>query len=521
MIPLTLKQNPQPEPPKVSIDMAEQIADRAARKAAVDVSRENMESFNRFQDQNKPIQSQPETTETIVDDDPGVDLFDKTTANSITKTVRAFKSMQEVFAPPPDPIRSAMENGISQMAAKFVESTLLGGGGGGIVKKSSFIIDVMNTAAAHGFGESLGNNLPQVIQSLSGAIGQKKTQELVDNINSKMTANSGTINSSSGNENDGSSNVEKQKDMVLALDSNNIEHVKQYASAMGLSEKAAKGMLQIHQDDILSDRKGNVQGNNPNSNSNTNVGNIEIVQAIGTLIQEMTGMKNTINSLQSEISNIRSKKVDEDVGVTEPESADRKWTDEDEQINVSKSPISVTQKSVTLFSTPIKVDVDSIKGDTNSFFNDKPTDNINKNINANVKANSINKKEEIEKESVLEEVIDDEGKSTFKMSDSNDQHKNITENVVNEKKDEKEDDKKKESGFIELENSMMIDKSEDVEIVEKIEETPKIDKKIVRKKIIRKSVPIEEVQEIQESIPSHITEHYDINNNLVTEDKIQ
>ena len=74
MIPLTLKQNPQPEPPKVSIDMVEQIADRAARKAAGDVSRENMENFNRFQDQNqqnKPPVQERDTKDSIYEDTEG------------------------------------------------------------------------------------------------------------------------------------------------------------------------------------------------------------------------------------------------------------------------------------------------------------------------------------------------------------------------------------------------------------------------------------------------------------------
>ena len=521
MKPLTIKpvsQQSQPDNSKISIDMAEQIADRAARRAADETAtrvsqenRDNMESFNRFQEQNKkPLETeQPE----YVEEDPGVDLFDKTTATSISKTMRAVKAMQEFLAPPPDPIRMAMENGISQMASRFVENTLLGGGGAGVAaKKTSFLIDVLNTAAAHGFGESLGGNLPNVIQSLTGVIGQQKAQELASAATKAMSQQQ-TETVESGNSD--SSNVEKQKDMVLALDINNPEHISQYASAMGLSEKAAKGMLQIHQDDILTERK------NLNGGANANVGNSEISQALGIIIQEMTGMKQTISNLQTEIVSIKGKKDsvgDEDV---ETPQFDDKWSDDDKppQIEVTKSPIGAPQKSVTLFSTPIKVDLDEIKGDTNAFFNDKPT--------------SLNKSEK-EEENVLEEVVDSEGKSTFRMSNEKEQPKNVIEKDIEKKVEksieksinkpidkpiEKEDDKKKENnvesvklddlGDLEKVDPESIDESPQTEEVLQPEEASQPKEKPHRRRLIRKSIPI------KEDLPSHVTERYDIDNNLM------
>ena len=524
MIPLTIKpvsQQSQPDNSKISIDIAEQIADRAARRAADETAtrlsqenRENMESFNRFQEQNKHVNEvKEETSDRSAEDDPGVDLFDKTTATSISKTMRAVKAMQEFLAPPPDPIRAAMENGISQMAAKFVENTLLGGGGAGVVvKKPSFLMDVLNTAAAHGFGEQLGANLPNVIQSLTGAIGQQKTQELASAATRAMGGQTGTVES--GSPNSDQSNAEKQKDMVLALDVNNPDHVKQYASAMGLSEKAAKGMLQIHQDDILTDRKDS-------SGTNANVGNSEISQALSIIIQEMTGMKQTINNLQSELVSIKGKKpeVDEDV---ETPQFDDKWSDDDRppQIEVTKSPLGAPQKSVTLFSTPIQVNVDDIKGDTNSFFNDKP---------APLRVSKLEKEEE----SVLEEIVDSEGKSTFKMSDEKEQPKNVTENKVEkdiekkieksiDKPIEKEEDKKKENSvesdeLDELVESYKSDESDELEKdePESIEELPQTkeilqsEEKPHRRRLIRKPIPV------REDLPSHVTEHYDIDNKLI------
>lgn len=47
----------------------------------------------------------------------------------------------------------------------------------------------------------------------------------------------------------------EQRELVLALDVNNPEHLKNYATAMGLSEKAAREILVIHQNDIINERK--------------------------------------------------------------------------------------------------------------------------------------------------------------------------------------------------------------------------------------------------------------------------
>ncbi len=487
MIPLTIKQQPivqQPEPPKLSIDMAEQIADRAARKAAeetmaknAEVNRESMESYNRFQ--------QEQQNSTQGDDDSGdAELFDKATANNITKTVRAYESLQRVFSPPPDPTRQAIDGAISNLLSDFVTSRLGGGGTGVVAKKSSMLMDVLNTAAAHGFGESLGANLPQVIQSLTSSIGPKKTQELVDNLNNKMNT-AGVGENSGSNITSDTSNVEKQKDMVLALDVNNPEHIKQYASAMGLTQKAAKGMLQIHQDDIITERKGNI--------GNPGTTNTEVTQALTILIQEMTGMKNVISDLQNKIVTLESdKNVKAEANIDV--DTDSKWDDESEAYRPS---VDVTNRSVNLFQSPIKVDVDDIKGNADPFFHETPKNVV-----------SIAKVSSVAKESVLEEVKDKDGSSSFRMSGEQS-------NVVNEKiKDEKFDDKKENVVAKETPKAEPLQKVE--ETPPKLEETqPKIEEKQIRRKILRRS----DLVSIKQKSPADTQEHYDIDNNLVMENK--
>ena len=501
MKPLTIKSpSQQSETPKLSIDMAEQIADRAARRAAdetatrvsQEVNRENMESFNRFKEQNSqqnsqqvPQQVPQQNVEVEETSEVDIDVFNSGTSKSIKNFVSAYKGLNEIFSPPADPTRVAIESAMSNLLSEFVTNRLGGGGGTGVAShKPSFLMDVLNTAAAHGFGEQLGANLPQVIQSLSGAIGSKKTQELVDNINSKMSSNTG--GESSGNSNIDNSNVEKQKDMVLALDQNNPENIKQYASAMGLTEKAAKGMLQIHQDDIINERK--IFSSSEKSSESNN----EITQALAILIQEMTGMKTVINNLQNELISMKGNNINDNVDTvneSEISNVDDRWNDnESSKINISTSPVGGQNRNVTLFQSPIKVDVDDIKGNSDPFFSEKQKQHSDSNVKTNITTKKIEYEitEEQEKESILEETKDSKGNSSFKMSG---EPPKIPEKII---------DKKEENSSVELKEP---------------------DKTITRK-IVKKIIPIKKVDEIVNKVEevSKKVEHYDINNNLIMED---
>lgn len=477
MIPLTIKpvsQQSQPDNSKISIDMAEQIADRAAHRAADETAtrltqenRENMESFNRFKEKSVEI---PNEKDSIYESEGGYSIDTKTEKNLMRRLLD--QTLQKALDPPPaSPIENAVTQVMTQVSTGIAEKMLGNiGGGGQAGAKSGLLIDVLNSKFGEGLGGNLGANLHNIIQSLTSSIGQQKAQELASAATKVMSQQQ---NVESGNDN--SSNAEKQKNMVLDLDINNIDHVKQYASAMGLSEKAAKGMLQIHQDDILSDRKNQFT----NLNSSNNGSNNEITQALTILIQEMTSMKQTINALQNKIGGI----------------------DDNREISTEE----IQQKSVTLFQSPIKVDLDEIKGNSDPFFNETPKDI----------------KIEKQKESVLEEIVDSAGKSSFKMSDEKEQPK--IEKIITEKKIEKpiekfvekEEDKKKE-------NSVKLDELEKVEpeSIEKSSQTEEIlqsEEKPHQRKLIRKPIPI---KKDTLDLPSHVTEHYDIDNKLIPEDKI-
>jgi len=530
MIPLKMKPvSQQSETPKLTIDMAEQIANMAARKAAEETSSKNMESFNKYQEQNRQqeniqqeniqqnkLSTQTENPNLSYEGEGGYSIDTKTEKNLMRRLLD--QTLQRALEPPaPNPIETAVSNVMSQVA-EGIAGKMLGNisGSSEAIKKSNMIIDILNTAAAHGFGESLGANIPQAIQSLTGVIGQQKAQELASAATKAMSQQSGQGKNESQPD---SSNVEKQKDMVLELDINNPEHIKQYASAMGLSEKAAKGMLQMHQDDILTERK--TSGKNLNVSNNEN----EVAQALGILIQEMTGMKETINNLQNKIVTLEGGKVSENPEVEV--DTDSMWNDENE---IQTPSVNVTNKSVTLFKTPISVDLDDIKGNTNSFF-DEPKQEI------------VSAKQEIikSKESVLEEVVDSEGKSTFKMSGEENKKKEFDTNEITNKNDFSDTNKNvnntnknvvNNKNGIDDENIIddeTINKNiENVENVKVVDEITKIVDEIPKnrlKKIIRKRVPIlikdqDSSTEQQESLTTQQQEHYDINNNLIMENKI-
>ncbi len=520
MKPLILKptdQQVQSEPPKITVNMVEQIADKAAHKAADEaalkaaqqVGNEAMESFNRFQEQNKIQDQVPmernnrDNRDSIYEESEGGYSIDTKTEKNLMRRLLD-QTLQKALEPPePSPIEHAVTQVMTQVSTGIAEK-MLGNLGGGVqsVAKPGIIGDILNSPFGANLGTSFGQSLPQIIQSLTGAIGQQKAQELASAATKAMSQPP-----SEQQKNVESSNTEKQKDMILALDVNNPEHVAQYATAMGLSQNAAKEMLQNHQNDILKSRKNMSGGTDVNVASNN-----EITQALTVLIQEMNGLKQTVNTLQNEIVTIKTKKPDvTEVRTEVPESmTDDKWSDETSKVDAYKQQIGAQQKSVNIFSTPIKVDVDQIKGNVNSFFEETPKDT----------------KIEEQEESVLEEIVDDEGKSTFKMSDEQskkvieppkEQPKKVTEISKEQPKStpevliETEQDKKKESSSTKL----IEEKSQSSEGQKIEEQTPK---EHIIKKIIKKPIPI---KKDVSNVSSHVAERYDINNNLISEDNIK
>lgn len=423
----------------ISIDVANQIAQNAAREA----SRETIENFR----------SQQEQIESF-DDNVEVDIFNPKTTRAIKNTVATLKAFNQEFAPPPNPLMAAIENRMGELMGDFVSSKLSGGNVTTTPAKTGLIFELLNSQFGAGLGANIGNQLPGIITALTGSIGQKRTEELIDTINKKM----GNSNSSPQQEKaSDNSNVEKQKDNVLALDVNNSEHVTFYAQSMGVSTKAAKEMLQIHQRHILEERRSS-----GNVNINPQVDNSEMIQAMTVLIKEIGLMKEEIASLKNpNINNENTKSND--------------------MFNINNEPLN---KRVNLFSsTPIQVDVDAIKGDNlkESFFTEKPA------FEDNTVEKSVEKVKtpEVKKE-ISKELIKD--REDFEKESSEVYKEDSTEDSIDKPKEEPKIEHKK--------------------IIRK----PLITKKEVKTEV-KKEDSTEETDNLESSTKN--TETYDIDNNLI------
>lgn len=411
MKPLALKKEEieKPQSPPQMVDM------NTAKQMVNDATETSFQRFKEYQEQqNKQYDQQPEVEgEQPELSDADMNIFESGTSKSIKNFVSAYRGLNDIFAPPPNPAQQAIEQAMSGLLSEFVTKRLGGGGTPtGPIGKSSFIIDLLNTQAAASFGHAFGENLPTVVQTLTSSLGPKKMQELADNVNKKIGNEPAALP-------EGNPEAENQKNMVLGLSSENPEHVKQYSQAMGLSEKAAKEMMVVHQNDIRNERQGTSGGNVGSVNN----GNSEITNALSILIQEMTNMKSVINDLQNKVDG-KNKSKQEDLNLEPEINEDSKWVDENEIPR--DSSIDMTNRSVNLFSQPVKVDVDQIGGKNlkDSFFDSpKPSVDVHKEI-----------PKETPKESVLEEIKDKDGNSTFKMSNTNE------ENGLEEELDDPEED---------------------------------------------------------------------------------
>lgn len=445
------KVEPEKKPPSQLVDMetAKKMVDEAVEKTT-----SKFEKFQQFQyQQNQPKVEQTNETDdngegmVFEEDSPDMINFDKKAFRSVSNTLKTIQQMKNAFESPPSPIEHAVSE-VVQKVSIDVASKMLGGVGGGSsapIGRSSFIIDLLNTAAARGFGESVGANIQGAIQALGNVLGPQKSQELADNINRKIGGQPAEL--TEGDQ------IERQKDMVLQLDPNNPEHIKQYAGVMGLSGEGAKEMLVNHQNNIRNSRHQN--NSNPNSNINT-ANTDQLTNAVSLLLQEVTNMKGIIVDLQNKVDN---KKKPKEVEPEYPEiNEDRKWDDENEIPR--QNQVNIERREVNLFATPIKVNVDDIGGANikDSFFEDPKPHPVQPQSVKEEKS-----KVETLKESVLEEVKDKDGNSTFKMSGETEEEledelnepedleetfdESVVEQVVKEKVEEppKEADIKKES----------------------------------------------------------------------------
>lgn len=370
--------------------------------------------------------------------DDGYDMSDEGIINinpkftrQLKQTVGVFRAFQQIAQPaPPSRIQAVIEERIGNVIAENLEKMFGGSSGTGttIVRKSGFVIDVLNTAWAHGLGESMGARLPETIQTLGQTLGPKKTQEIVDTLQDRYIkpGSAGSDVSSGGGSDVGSGTVEaggetddeaekqkieKQKDYILTLKADNPDDVNQYAKAMGLSPDAAKFMLVRHQDDIRKQR-GKQKESDTNINKNvesaapapenipeTGMSN-DINQALGLILDKMNGMERQINGLQNKIVQMESVGVGVEAEVVTNET--NKWDDDDDIVPFSVSP---------------NVKVEGIKPEIGELFKEKVKGGIEKVPEFASAPEELESNDGELEENELEKVVEPDGSAHFKITE--------------------------------------------------------------------------------------------------------
>lgn len=397
--------------------------------------------------------------------------FDKKTESNLMKTLLNKVVEKGLQDPQPSAAQLTMETAFNGMFAQFVTQKL--GGSDVVSQGSSFWRDISNSAAAHGFGESLGNNLTALMQTIAGAIGKTQTQALAGAVTNKINQETNIQLTEQQQK------AEQQKDVILQLDENNPEHLKTYAEHIGVSIDVAANFLKTQKTDILKSRQ-QLQSNQPQINQE-----LETQKKINeVLITEMTEMKKVLSQLQGKKQIADAEQAEQDY--EKSISPDARWNEEED--TPRKQP-----QSANLFNNKISVNVDEI-GKANlkdSFFE-------------NPKQNEIPQ---------LIEEKDEQGNSTFRMSGHEEPKVEITtqpvkpitpkeetpkEEVKEEIKDEPEiaEEEVKEEPIIQPE----VVKEEITEVAmpniepevqnNAVEEKPEIkvdeDKKVVKRKINKK-----------------------------------
>ena len=399
------------------------------------------------------------------DIDLGYTIDTKTEKSLIKRIVNKSleKALHDPLPPPPSQTDIIMKS-VTEKISEKVANTMLSGLDGGQKSGGGIIYDFMNSTMGAQIGANFMNQLPATIESLGKVLGQQKAQALSD----------AAINLMNQKQQDQQNQqMKQQQDAILALDSNNPQDIIKYSGAMGMSEIIAKTVLEAHQQDIKKQRESKqpieasqpaptqlpqqsvtqppqpTQPQQPQPQQEQQPSQQE--QIIQVMIEEMKLMKEHIAKLEAD-------KI-EKVNATVHETTRDKWEDDDLAPGFMGTPIK--QPDAKLFNSVVKVDVDEISGDTNSFFKEpEPV------------------KEEQPKVSVTKQPI-----KMVHMKDELKQDKdgNITivgneKPKIEEKKDTEEiiEDKK------EIIDDKKIDETKSEEIVEEVKEEDKPKKPIKR-----------------------------------------
>ncbi len=331
-------------------------------------------------------------------------VFDNKAFKSVSNTMRALKAMQDALS---DPTTIAIKGAIGSIMQDTIVQRL----GGGAPAKTGFLSDLFNSQFGANLGQTLGQQLPSVIESLGKVLGKDKAQELATSATQYMNQQQEKQKQLE--------QQEQQNDLILQLDVNNPDHVKAYASEFKYTEDAAKSIIPIHKNSILEKRK--IQPPQQSASTQPIVQDLE--KTIAEQNQIMQKMYEKIAVMDEHIKKLEAEKL------PPINDSNDKWQDDDKAPGFVGSTIQ--PKNVTLFNQPVKVDVDDIKGDTNSFFKDPPKDE------KKIEITTIPVKEE------LKQIIDAEGNSKIVIDEPVAAEPEVKETIVEEPKVEEVKPEKK------------------------------------------------------------------------------
>lgn len=282
-------------------------------------------------------------------DDSGLITIDPKFQKQLRNTlgiVTALSNIGQKNVTQPSRMQAIVEEKVWNVVGDVLDRSL-GGGGGGTVGTPKNKYEFLSTPFAVEAAKAMFSRVPELVQ----AIGQQRAGRIIDAVSDKYLGADGGGSASGGNVagvaggevaggqgNSGGSEDEKQKDIILSLNSNNPEHVMTYATKMGWSLKQAKDILIMQQNDIKAERGMSQAAYNPpipqsvetvqgqavsqtgqavahdaSVNEDVVKGISDMANSVGMLVDKMTSMEQELFALRNKVATIEGKKGKKEV----------------------------------------------------------------------------------------------------------------------------------------------------------------------------------------------------------------
>jgi hypothetical protein len=235
-------------------------------------------------------------------------MFGDKTIKELQQVAGVMNALKEFSA---NPLQKAIETKVGDVAAGVVERAF---SPPQAEQKRDFLDQILNSQMAAAFGAGLGQRGPEVVDSLTKNFGQDRAYDLM----SGAVGRAGNANGMSGMGVPGSippggKNKQDERELILALDPNNPEHISAYAASQAdLPLDVARKMLIVHQDAFIKEMEAN---------------GVDVTQIRLRKNQQMMGQLPTelYNSPNVNVQEYKSARINEDLMKNTPVGEDKKW----------------------------------------------------------------------------------------------------------------------------------------------------------------------------------------------------